>query len=402
MRICFVFCVLVYAVFAHTQIADLENSLQYNRAIKQLEYQIKALEEKAKAKAKWDNPSLSLVYSNAEILQPFNFNANDMQNMGIGIAQNIDISGKRILDSHTTKLEAQSKILELKNLKNQYTLALLQGAITAHKNKSILKLMQDSITNIDTLLRSLQKSNNFNAMQLQKLRLLKARLEIKRNELQNELENAHIAMSIASFGHSSFDSSIDFTDIPISTIDALQDEKFLDEIMQNNYEIAIANIQYAMSVNEAKTIKRGIIPDLKVNFSYMIRVDRNDMFSFGVSMPMPIFGKEIAQINEAKYNSLTKENQVLEVRNKIKHSAMALLSKMKALQNNLAIINATLLPANKQIIKLYQHHSTSQSGAFLEFYTALNEQIDTEILKLQVLSDIAITYYNLKSLRGEI
>ncbi|RDU59196.1 hypothetical protein CQA44_11635, partial [Helicobacter sp. MIT 14-3879] len=61
-----------------------------------------------------------------------------------------------------------------------------------------------------------------------------------------------------------------------------------------------------------------------------------------------------------------------------------------------------LIPANKKIINLYQHHATSQSGAFLEFYTALNEQIEVEILRLQTLSDIAITYYNLQSLKGKI
>ncbi len=400
MRIVVYFYLFISVLYADSYKQELEESLKHNEKIKQLEYQIKALEAKSKAQAKWDNPNINLSYSNAEVMQPFNINANDMQNIGIGISQKFDINGKKALDSNITKLEAQIKIFELKNLKNQYALSLIQSLVEANKNKSSLKLMQDSINNVNTLISSLRGSNNFNLLQIQKLNLLKARLEIKKNELENKLENSHITASEISFENFSHDS---FKDSKLGyDINILQDKQFLDDIMKNNYEIAIANLQQTIGLKTLNVAQKNAIPDLEVSFSYMLRIDKNDMFSVGMSMPIPTWGKELAQIKEAKYNKLLQESQALEVQNKIKHSAKTLISKIKTLQDNLAVIDSILLPANKKIIELYKHHSVSQSNAFSELYAALNEQIDTEILRLQTISDIAITYYTLRSLRGEI
>ncbi len=378
----------------------LEDGLNDNEKIKQLEYEIKALEQEARSKAKWDNPSLNLVYGNANITQPFDFGVSDMQNLGIGISQNFDLNGKRALDSDITKLKMQIKIFELKNLKNQYQLILLRHMIALNKNKKIMQFVKDSIANIDTLLGSLQKSNNANLMQIQKLQLLRAKLQMRKNEVESELENSHIVMSEVSFGHFLGDFFDDFSLLRDAVI--LQDAKLMDEIMQNNYEIAIANLQDQIGLNTLRAAKKSMMPDLKINLNYMIRKYRTDMFSFGVSIPMPVWGKELAQIKQAQYNQDAKKSQLLEIENKIKHEVMALKNKIKTLQGNIDVIDTTLLPANKKIIELYKHHSTSQSNAFLEFYVALNEQIDAEILRLQTISDIAIAYYTLRSLRGQI
>ncbi|RDU73750.1 hypothetical protein CQA66_00770 [Helicobacter aurati] len=403
---------ILFGCFISTLYSDsfgdlLQKSLENNEKIRQIQYQIQILESQAQSQAKWDNPNISLSYSNAEVPQPFNLSANEMQNIGIGITQNIDMNGKRKLRSNLIKQQVQIKILELKNLKNQYTFSLMQNIVNASRDKHILKFTEDSLSNISTLLRGLQASNNFNPMQIQKLILLKARLEIKKNELENALANSHIAISEISFENlpqSFYGKLWDIMDIKtaLQNFTQMQEMDFVNEIMQSNYEIAITQLQNAISRDSIRNAKKGFIPDLGVNFAYMFRIDRADMFTLGISMPIPIWGKESEQVREAHYQNLLQESQVLEVSNKVKHSAKTLFNKIKTLQNNLAIIDSLLIPANQKIIDLYQHHVTSQSGAFLEFYTALNEQIEAEILRLQILSDIVIAYYDLQSLKGEL
>ncbi|WP_301186265.1 hypothetical protein, partial [uncultured Helicobacter sp.] len=90
------------------------------------------------------------------------------------------------------------------------------------------------------------------------------------------------------------------------------------------------------------------------------------------------------------------------MQNTIKHTAFNLQAKLTNLQENLKLIEDTLLPSNQKISNLYKHHSTSQSSAFLEFYNAMNDEIDTHILRLEMLAQMYIAYWNLRSLKGEI
>ncbi|STQ86132.1 TolC family protein [Helicobacter muridarum] len=417
MRLCYILYIVCTIAYAN-QIDDLiQESLNNNEKIKQLEYQIQALESKSRADAKWDNPKLSILYNSAEVNKPLKLDSSEMQNISIGLIQNIDMNGKRKLKSNITRRQAQIKILELKNLKNQYSFSLIQNAINIYTKKQILNFTQDSIENIDTLLRSLQASNNFNAIQMQKLSLLKAKLEIKKNELENELENSHISISEISFGniHQSNNSKnttsmfnwdeINDNELESSNISQrykINDQELIDTIMQSNYEIVAAKLQDNISLDYIKVAKKEFISDLGVNLAYMLRVNRTDMFTIGFSMPIPMFGAERAKIEQANYENLAQKSQTMEISNRIKHNTMNLISKLKTLKENLSIIDSTLIPANKNIIDIYKHHATSQSGAFIEFYTALNEQIEAQILRLQTMADIAITYYNLQSLKGEI
>ncbi|RDU58219.1 TolC family protein, partial [Helicobacter sp. MIT 14-3879] len=163
------------------------------------------------------------------------------------------------------------------------------------------------------------------------------------------LENSHIAISEISFENlqESKDYLWNNADIKtlLSNLNDIESEKFLYEIMQSNYEIAIAHLQYAISTDSIQSAKRSLVPDLGFNFSYMFRLNKPDMFALGISMPLPIWGKEPAQVKEAQYQNLLQQSQVLEISNKIKHNAKTLLSKLKTLQENLVVIDSTLIPA---------------------------------------------------------
>ena len=428
----------------NSDLAQLQAYLNNNPKIKELELEIASLKARAKAEAKWNNPNLNLNYSNAEIMQPFLLGANDMQSIGIGLSQNLDLNLKRSFKSKITQKEADLKLLELENLKNEYTFSLISAYIEAQKNQKILSLMQDSIKNLDTILDSFKISRNFNPMQVQKLKLLKARLQIKQNEIISALENSHIGASELSF--ESIDSK-DFSELEskyltiteaqiskesphnhsmqnqnstqnsnfiFSAQDSIfenltkavkneaQKEQFLQELLAQNIEIKIVQLQSAIASDSVRLAKKSLIPDLGLNIAYMSRYNRADLFAIGISMPLPIYGKEVNIINQNKNQDLLAQTQILSTTNRIKHASLTLLSQFKQLSENLDIIQNTLLPANKEIINLYKHHSTSQTSGFVEFYNALNEEIDTEILRVQILANMAIIYWNLERLKSNL
>ncbi len=126
---------------------------------------------------------------------PLNLSANDMQNIFVSVGQNLDINAKRNLQGTITRKQSNIKLLELKSLKNQYILSMLIESINVKKNQQILVFTQDAIKNLDVLMASLHKSSNFNPLQLNKLNLLKAKLQIKQNDIQNQLQTSHIVIN---------------------------------------------------------------------------------------------------------------------------------------------------------------------------------------------------------------
>lgn len=379
--------------------ALLQNELSKNEKIKQLEYEIQALEHQSRAESKWDNPSLSFGMSNAQVPTPLNLSANDMQNIFVSVGQNLDINAKRNLQGTITRKQSNIKLLELKSLKNQYILSMLIESINVKKNQQILVFTQDAIKNLDVLMASLHKSSNFNPLQLNKLNLLKAKLQIKQNDIQNQLQTSHIVISEVSFEHT--------TNLTPPTPDekalkSVQRADFIKDILQNNYEIQIALLRDSIAKDSLNLAKKSYIGDLTISGSYMYRVSKPDMFALSLSIPLPIYGKERQLVKQGSYENMLSQSGIAEMQNTIKHTAFNLQAKLTNLQENRKLIEDTLLPSNQKISNLYKHHSTSQSSAFLEFYNAMNDEIDTHILRLEMLAQMYIAYWNLRSLKGEI
>ncbi|OBV29093.1 hypothetical protein BKN38_08520 [Helicobacter sp. CLO-3] len=184
-------------------------------------------------------------------------------------------------------------------------------------------------------------------------------------------------------------------------LDSARFEALLHEIESSNYEINQTLLAQKAAHHTTSAAKREYLSDIEVGFSYMIRANRTDMFGVSVGVPLPLYGKQIAQAKESRLKELGAQISVREAQNKIKHSASAIFAQITTLRENLALIDKVLLPANTKSIELYTHHATSQSGAFLEFYTALNERIDSEILRLETLSELCAAYWSLQALRGD-
>lgn len=379
-----------------TQFYDLE-LLKENEKIKQLNYEINALEAQAKAESKWDNPRFSVGYNNAEVMMPFTLNANEMQNIFISLEQNFDLNSKRKFLSKNTLKEVQIKLLELKNIKNQYIFSLISESININKNKQILNSTNNAIHNINIVLESL-KSSNYNPLQLQKLNILKAKVQMKQNEIQNLLKTSHISISETSF--ESID-NIEVRDIDINKILSLDYDKILQEILSSNYEIKAQNLRENLSSDSIKLAKMQYLPDLNIGFSYMFRVNRTDMFGLNVSFPLPIYSKENNEIKKVQMQNMIEKSKALDTQNRIKHNVFGLLNNLNTLKENLSLIDKILLPSNEQIINLYKHHTTSNTDLFQEFYNALNDKVETEILRLEILAQMNIIYWNLESLKGE-
>lgn len=391
------FLITFVCICGANEIIDMESMLKHNEKLKQLEYEIKALEAKAKLDRKWDNPRLKFGYDNAEVLMPHILDASEMQNIFIGISQGIDLNGKRKLSGKITDKQATSKLYELKNLRNEYAFRIISGFIDTKKNNEILDCMNDSIKNIDILLDSLKTSSNFNPMQIQKLRTLKAKLEIRKNDIANGLKNANIEVSEISFGESNI---LNISYPSSEELDKVEESSFINNILAHNYEIKSALLNDEISRDSITLARKSYIPDLEVGFRYMFRVNRTDMFSLDFSLPLGIYGREKYAILQNKYENLVAKSKALDVENKIKHNAYNLIANLKTYRKNLEIIDSMLLPSNTQITSLYKHHSTSQVGAFLEFYSALNDEIEAKILRIETLAQISKTYWNLQSLRG--
>ncbi|PAF48303.1 hypothetical protein BKH41_06200 [Helicobacter sp. 12S02232-10] len=367
--------------------------LRNNKKIQSLETQIKALEAQAKVAGKWEDPILSLGYNNANINNPFILNSSYMQNISVGLSQKIDLNGKKNTQSKIVDIQKQSKILELKKLKQQYAINIFISAINSYKNTQEMELLKNAIKNLQIVLNQAQGLSNPNTLSIAKLKILKAQLEIRKNNLENSLNDAKIAISELSF------ESLDFLSLAPKDVN-LDANKEIEKVKETNYDIKIAMLQENGAKKELALAKKSLLGDVNLNISYFRRSDTFDMFAVGVAIPLPAYGKQTNLIEQKKQESLISKDGIEDARNRAIHTAMGLIKKIKTLQKNLEIINKDILGANAQIVQIYKENLPTSGADYASFYNALNDEINTELSKLEILSELNIAYLNLQNLKG--
>ncbi|WP_104712223.1 copper resistance outer membrane protein CrdB [Helicobacter cetorum] len=368
--------------------------LSKNQKIQALQDQIDALSSKAKVVSKWDNPILYLGYNNANVSNFYRLDSTLMQNMSLGLSQKVDLNGKRFTQSKIIDLEKQKKILELKKTKQQLAINLMINGIENYKNQQELKLLEVAIKNLENTLYKANNSSSPNLVAIAKLEILKSQLEIKKNNLEDALSNSHYVMSELTFGGNEL--------LSIAPKDfELNKEQEMQKINNTNYDIAMAKIDEQKAQKDITLAKKSFFDDVNITGVYYFRSQRYynyDMFSIGMSIPLPIYGKQARLVEQKKRESLASKSEVENAKNRTHHLALKLIKKIETLQKNLQAINK-ILEQNEKIVQIYASDLPSGSD-YNAYYNSFNDKINIEITQIETLSALNSTYLSLQNLKG--
>ncbi|WP_199763871.1 copper resistance outer membrane protein CrdB [Helicobacter bizzozeronii] len=363
-----------------------------NAKIASLQAQIDSLQAQAQAVSRWDNPILYVGYNNADVNNFFILDSSFMQSISVGLSQKFDVNGKRHTQKQVVQIERQKKILELEQLKQQIAINILSNAINVYKNTQKLALLKDALDNIENLLYRAKHSSNPDQIAIAKLEVIKAQWEIKQNDLQDSLADNKISISELTFNQS------DLLSLAPSLI-AFKPEVELKEIMETNRTIKIASLQNSQALKNITLAKKSFLEDINVTANYLFRSKIFDMFTIGVAIPLPIYGKQNNTLQQRREEHLVALNSLENIKNSVQHNARKLIKKLTQLQKNLANIEQ-ILQASEHIVQIYKDNLPSSQGDYNSYYNAFNDTINTKLLQLETKSALATNYLALENLKG--
>ncbi|WP_199764109.1 copper resistance outer membrane protein CrdB [Helicobacter felis] len=366
--------------------------LHKNAKIASLQAQIESLRAQAKATARWDNPILYVGYNNADVFNFFILDSSFMQSISVGISQKFDVNAKRHTQAQVLDLERQKKLLELQKLKQEIAIGVLTNAIQVYQNTQKLALLKEALNNLENLLYNAQHASSPDLVTIAKIEVLKSQLEIKQNDLQDALEDNKINISELTFDQS------DLLSLAPQNM-ALDNAQELQNIMASNYDIKIARLQDAQARKNITLAKKSFLEDINVTANYLFRQRIFDMFTIGVAIPLPIYGKQSNTLQQRKQEHLVALNNIDNTINQVRHRAKKLFKKMVQLQKNLSSIE-TILKASGRIVQIYEKNLISASGDYNTYYNAFNDEINIKLSKIDTLSELNTTYLALENLKG--
>ncbi|CRF41547.1 copper resistance outer membrane protein CrdB [Helicobacter ailurogastricus] len=363
-----------------------------NAKIASLQAQIDSLQAQAQAVSRWDNPILYVGYNNADVNNFFILDSSFMQSISVGLSQKFDVTGKRHTQKQVVQLERQKKILELEQLKQQIAINILTNAVNVYKNTQKLALLKDALGNLDSLLYRAEHSSSPDQIAIAKLEVIKAQWEIKQNDLQDSLADNKINISEFTFNQ------VDLLSLAPSPI-AFKPDNEIKEIMDTNRTIKIASLQDGQALKNITLAKKSFLEDINVTANYLFRSKIFDMFTIGVAIPLPIYGKQSNTLQQRKQEHLVALNALENTKNSVQHNARKLIKKLTQLQKNLANIEQ-ILQASEHIVQIYKDNLPSSQGDYNSYYNAFNDTINTKLLQLETQSTLATTYLALENLKG--
>ncbi|WP_163556284.1 copper resistance outer membrane protein CrdB [Helicobacter suis] len=371
--------------------------LHKNAKLESLEAQISSLQAQARAASRWDNPILYVAYNNANVNDYFVLNGefngmfNFMQSISVGLSQKFDVNGKRHTKKQVIDLESQKKLLELQKLRQQIAINILINAINVHRNTQKLALLKEALSNLDSLLYKAEHSSSPDAIAIAKIEVLKSQLQIKQSDLEDALDNNKIKISELTFNQS------DLLSLAPSALVFNPDEE-LKTIMSTNREIKIADLQDSQSLKNITLARKGFLDDINVTANYLFRRHIFDMFTVGIAIPLPLYGKQSNTLQQKKEEHLVALKELENTKNRIMHTARKLLKRIAQLQRNLVSIDQ-ILKANGHIVQIYANNLPS-SADYNTYYSAFNDEINTQLSKIDTQSELSTTYLNLENLKG--
>jgi outer membrane protein, heavy metal efflux system len=367
-RVILMLVALAGYALAQSELTSLAYS--HNYELKALEAEVQALEKEVDISKIWENPMLSLGVNDIFLNEPLTRNK-EMQNEAISLSQTIPTGGKldikesiALQDLAIKKLELRAKKLEMQReigvLEQRY-IRINQDLALVTKYEKVLEDLKNahlaynttSAHYVDTLNNTILQKN----LAIEKKTLLRDKASITR-----KLESIIVASMPEMSAHEGL--------LPYT----LNDE---EKLLEKSPKLQVQNMQSSKELLNLRYEKASKTPDVTVSLGYNRRQGRDDYAFLGVSVPLPIYGKENASIQKAALTHSASEQSVLNTRKQLLFELKDELLN-KELQYDKISLAKEVLHENEKMYEVLQSTALSQNDALLSLLNVLSQIIEAQ------------------------
>lgn len=288
-------------------------TLQKNPEITSMQNSLKAAYEEISISSKLDNPELSIQTLNNDFSRPLARDISAMQQVTYALTQKIPLTTKLNSREQSKKdsYEALKNRLEQKKLDIEYEIKTVAYEIAKLKEieanyKKYLETAKFA-TNLLQISSSIESGSH---TELVRSQIETATFERKLTEIAAQKKIA--IKRLESFG-----------EIPTEAIEIELNPRYIE---LSKIDLSLSNELRATS-NEAKSINgelaaenKSLIPDVGVTVGYASSDSKyQDFWFFGINIPLPIYGKELAAARKKGFELSGKKDEEANLKNKLSY-----------------------------------------------------------------------------------
>ena len=390
--------ILSLSLEAQTLHETIEYSIEHNYQLQILEEEVSIVNEQKEIESFWDNPILKVGINDIQGDHPLSRNLESMQNQYVTLSQTIPLSNKLEVAS---QLENEKKrVIELRAtyLKVEIASVVREAFIEANSAQKRLTILDNYIA---FLKKPLQLLINLSSVEENSVdKYIKTQLLQKSYQLQREsaLQLIKIAKeNIELVGNLKIDS---FSDEVLTRDYTKQSLNSLLNRVEHTPKLAIATALKDVANQGVVLAQEKEQADLTLTAGYYQRFDRNDYISLGVAYPLYTHGKEQRERVQAMKRTNIQELSYKQVKVEIEQKLKIALHKLKALNQELKILEDT----QAKIMQLIANAKSELSvgGSLVRYYELFTKKTNSALEINKKRLSIALIENQITKILGDI
>ncbi len=384
---------------AQTVQETIDYSIKNNYQLQILEEELAIVDEQKKIEGFWADPMLTIGINDLQSDKPFSRNIEAMQNQYVMYSQTIPLSNKLEVASDIEEEKKRVVTQNAESLKVSIAFAVRKAFIEVAYARKTLNILDDYIAFLNTpmnLLINLSAVERDSVDKYIKTQLLQKIYQLQR---ENALQRIEVAReNIELIGNMKID---DFSDeVALKHYEEQSLDTLLLEIQDKNPQLEIVRALKDVANKGIELAQEKEQADITVTGGYYQRFDRNDYVSFAVAYPLFTHGKQEREKVQAIKRANIQDISYKQVKVKLEQGLKISLHELKALHQELAILEQSRIKILKLIANAKSELSTG--GSLVRYYELFTQKANNALSMNAKRLAIALRENQISQFLGEI
>lgn len=348
---------------------------QNNLELKNQKAYIKISQNQTDLSQKWENPVLGVGVNDILISKKFfNRDIEAMQTQYITLSQKIPTNNKIQIKYKIAKLQEKIYLQIYKDRVLRYKALLAKKLFTYQILQKKLQVINGFLNNFHAIKKTTTAltKTTANSSKSINIDMYLVNLKLKKELLKQKIKTTKYEIEKILYR--------DFSKISLSTkFKKVGKTNIYNLPLIKAYRYKIAQFDTKVALSRAKKL-----PDLKVTAGYNNRIGRDDYFSLNLSMPLPVRGREDAEIKISTIKLQQVKNEYKSYLKSFQKESQIHKKILQSSQANYYTIQKELRSLQEQSKEIKKATIFTQNGSLLEYLTTLNTEYK---IKLQALDE---------------
>lgn len=345
---------------------------EHNYALQAMQQSVEIAKSDTLVSDAWDNPVLSAGVTDVLLSDITDRSLEPMQTQFVALSQTIPLRGKKTLSKEIAAVDEKIAELRIEDQKARIASDIVTLAYKIRIIEEKLSLLQESkstLKKIKRAVRAYQKDLDKNLEVDQKL----SEIDTKIQNLQYQKQMSLYALErLTTISVESVEATLDLVEIPRVEI--------TNHPLVNISDLASQKARFANELAIAKST-----PDLKVTGGYYQRVDREDYLNLSFSMPLPVRGKEKAEITKTKFAMQKAQLDKQDLTKRMEKEVETLQKRLESSRENFTRYEKEIVPTQQKITMYLKRKNAIGSSDLTQVLGSINRSI---LLKINALDEL--------------